>query len=110
MKNTLIGDKEKDKLKRVTVNVTKRDIEKGIIGKCESCPVALAFNRLLKKPYRTVVGFITVRYESITGDGNVFGPDLPDNVSKFINSFDSSKNPTPLKFRMSIPKMVLKHP
>lgn len=110
MKNVLIHDKEKDKLKRVTVNVTARDITKGLVAKCDRCPVALAFNRLLKKPYRANVGITVVKYESITNSGNVYGPMMPLITTEFIRAFDANRNPLPFKFRMSIPKMVLRHP
>lgn len=110
MKNVIVWGNEKDKLKRVTVNVTARDIVKGIRGECRCCPVALALNRLLKKPYATNVGIRSVCYYSITDTGNVYGPDMPEFVSTFIYAFDGNKNPLPFKFKMSIPKMVLRNP
>lgn len=110
MKNIYVLTNEKDKLKRVTVNVTARDILKGIRGECKCCPVALALNRLLKKPYATDVGIQAVCYYSITNTGNVYGPDMPEFVSTFIRAFDDNMNPLPFKFRMSIPKMVLRKP
>lgn len=110
MKNVCVYDQEKDKLKRVTVNVTARDIIKGKRGECRCCPVALALNRLLKKPYAANVGIQAVYYVSITNTGNVYGPDMPEFVSIFIRAFDGNKNPLPFKFRMSIPKMVLRKP
>lgn len=110
MKNIYVLTNEKDKLKRVTVNVTARDILKGIRGECKCCPVALALNRLLKKPYAANVGIQSVCYVSITNIGNVYGPDMPEFVSTFIHAFDGNKNPLPFKFRMSIPKMVLRKP
>lgn len=110
MRNTIIRDYEKATLKRVTINVTKRDIAKGKRGLCHTCPVALAVNRLLKKPFRSVVGTITVKYEHITGGGSVYGPDMPVDATQFIHDFIGCKNPAPFKFRMSIPKMVLKNP
>ena len=110
MKDILIHDKEKDKLKRVTVNVTARDIINGLAAECYRCPVALALNRLLKKPYRAKVGSATVMYESITNSGNVYGPMMPLITSDFIRAFDANRNPLPFKFKMNIPKMVLRHP
>jgi len=110
MKITIVWASEKDKLKRVTVNVTARDIANGIRGECRSCPVARAINRLLKKPYVSIVGFSSVCYHSITNSGNVYGPDAPKNASSFIHAFDANQNPQPFKFRMSIPKMVLNKP
>lgn len=110
MKNICVWPNEKDKLKRVTINVTARDIIKGRRGECNKCPVALAFNRVLKKRYRAVVGCKTLKYESIDNSGNVYGPDLPEHVTEFIHEFDGNKNPLPFKFRMSIPKMVLRKP
>lgn len=110
MRNTIIRDYEKAKLKRVTINVTKRDIAKGKRGLCHTCPVALAVNRLLKKPFRSVVGTIAIKYEHITEGGSVYGPNIPINATQFIHNFDDYKNPAPFKFRMSIPKMVLKNP
>lgn len=110
MRNICIRDNEKAKLKRVTVNVTARDIIKGKRGECKCCPVALALNRLLKKPYAANVGISSVYYYTITDIGKVYGPDMPEFVSTFIYAFDGNKNPLPFKFRMSIPKMVLRKP
>ncbi len=113
MKNVCVYDQEKDKLKRVTVNVTARDIAKGLTAKCDRCPVALAMLRLLSKEYTIAVGISSVRYckniEHLHEDC-VYGPDMPLITTEFIRAFDSNRNPLPFKFKMRIPKMVLRHP
>lgn len=110
MKNVSVYDGEKDKLKHVIVNVTARDIVKGIRGECIKCPVALAVNRLLKKPYQATVGFITIYYKTTTNFEGVHGPLMPENVGAFIRTFDNRSPPAPFKFKMYIPKIVLRHP
>jgi hypothetical protein len=91
---------------KITIKVSKNDIEAGMRSDCKSCPVALAIARRLKKKFRPAVGSM---------DFVVIGPDcmspdvyLSEDVRRFIRNFDLGLNVEPFTFKTEIPAKFLK--
>lgn len=91
---------------RVTISVTKRDIERGCRSECCSCPVARAINRRLKETYKT---HVSVSYLRVFKRHSVnWGTLLPIRVMTFVDQFDDSKAVNPFRFSIDIPKKYLR--
>jgi hypothetical protein len=94
-------------MKKLTFNVqvTKKDILKGIQQDCHECPVALAVARTFKSE-NVSVGGDSIEVE--TENGEFFFHKVPKKVQKFIEKFDDIGNRTdrqklkPFSFKLSI--------
>lgn len=84
------------------IQVKQEHIDKGVQGKCGSCPIALAINENL------VDGVISnVRYSRVDLVKNeVYLAEelwLPPEASRFIRSFDNGEQVQPFSFELEIP-------
>ena len=92
-------------MRLVTVYLTRHDIEHGIAGDCESCPIALAVSRAAGEPW--MVGGDTITRRS---DPEGAGIDLPKEAAQFVLMFDKFKQhyaevAEPFKFVVEIPEI-----
>jgi hypothetical protein len=88
------------------VSVTKRDITKGEAGDPQSCPIALAIRRLVKKS-------VTADVQGDEGvefiyKGKFCVRKLPVKAKDFIFDFDDLEAVEPFSFNMNIPKELLR--
>lgn len=81
----------------IKINVLKRDIQRGVVGECGQCPIALAIKRATHR--RTMVYDMEV--ETFRADS--YRPTtypLPAEAKKFIARFDDKKLVKPFSFRI----------
>lgn len=80
------------------VCVTQEDIDKGVVGDCQNCPVARAMQRIFGPTIRvgTEKGWLI-----INGPGRMW--DLPEEAITFIDRFDSNQSVAPLSFNAEVP-------
>ncbi len=78
------------------IEVLQIDIEEGIRGDCDACPVARAVNRAIGRDFTTVgTDSIQIGSEIIT---------TPNSVRNWINRFDSGDfSSRPFGFELDIP-------
>ena len=102
----------------VTITTTTEDIQSGNFG-TKTCPVATAFNRVVKPEYLATVGFRTVIIWTNPGEGEYpverrWRGNLPDWLEKRINEYgDYKKGESPVMpevatFQMEVPDEYLK--
>lgn len=87
------------KTKKVTFNITQRDIDRGCACDGDACPIARAVRRKL-------FGCWHVNPNSLARHRRNLGPDeydLPDVARSFVQRFDAGNGVSPLKFDMNIP-------
>lgn len=79
------------------VDVTQADIDNGVAGKSESCPVAIAVSRAMESGVRVALGRVFVddprRAQPYFSSGL-----LPLNAREFIGLFDNHKPVQPFAF------------
>lgn len=85
-----------ERLKRMTINVTQEDINKGVRNSCTKCPVALAVHRALNKMVR--VGFSGVRVEFSIGVLQFLR--IPQECQDFMARFDFGMPVQPFEFEI----------
>lgn len=78
---------------KFAVEVSAADIKKGKRNEPESCPIALAVQRLL--PWNS----ISVNEDTIEIDGCSY--DLPKIAEKFVEKFDAKETVEPFSFAIS---------
>ena len=78
----------KEKTLEVELDVTQKDIDRGVAGDPWECPLARAFNRAVKKRKCEVGDSIGI------GDVNYI---TPSKLLKFIKSFDDFERVKPFK-------------
>lgn len=84
-----------------TINVTQKDIDQGDRDKCQTCPVALALNRVAKKPW---VEYGYIRFS----DGHSrCAVAVPAGVHDFMEEFDTGEDVKPFTFKINIPEIFL---
>jgi hypothetical protein len=83
----------------ITVNVTQRDIERGIRSKCSDCPVALAVKRALGKRVKVFSG-VSTSYLYLDHNKKPFP--LPASAVEFIDRFDSGHKVEPFTFKLKL--------
>jgi hypothetical protein len=82
------------------IQVTQKDIDKGLKSSCYECPIALAFKRKVKN--QILFGY-AVNYESIdhfTKDNKWYIYALPKKAQTFIKRFDGGKPVEPFTFEI----------
>ncbi len=88
---------------KLTINVTKKDIEKSKAnndGGCTGCPIYHAIQRV-KQLKNFVVGMTSLYREGIYSDEVVLPPKAVDlSINAYARSWDSLK---PLKFQVELP-------
>ncbi len=82
-------------MKTIRVNITKQDIENGVPGTTDSCPVALACRRKLKR-FAVRVGTFNVWLNGLVRV-------LPRKAVTFIVRFDQRKSVKPFSFMLKVP-------
>ena len=82
-------------MKTITINVTKRDIERGLPGSNHSCAIALAASRKLTN----VLCTNTVLFYGNSTDY----VSLPFDAQNFTMDFDDGKPVKPIKFPVRVP-------
>ena len=92
----------KEGYKRIRINVTNEDIEKGNKGSIWHCPVALAVKRRLpeKHLYVTNYGYVVIETRDIV---------LSQKVQDFIDDFDGWKNTSfnSFSFYIKVPEELI---
>jgi len=84
--------------KKITVNVTKRDIERGAPRNSWYCPIALSMKRHKEfRKFSVVVSRSTVQVMSSL-DANISSIQLPARAKIFITRFDRKLPVEPFKF------------
>lgn len=81
----------------VTVNVTQRDIERGVPRSSCQCPIARAMRRKIDTDLRvgSEIWWFPDQAES---------EDLPNNVTTWIRTFDAGLPVKPFKFKLEVPE------
>ncbi len=82
-------------MNKLTVQVTRADIEVGITGRSSKCPIALAFNRAFAINDAQVDNY---SFESRTMNAYFC---LPTACDRFIMAFDAKKSVKPFSFTLS---------
>lgn len=95
-------------LVRVRFEVTERDIKKGRISDGDNCPVAIAVRRSIKPSCFENVGSEALHLSDGGDFREGFEIDLPKNVVKRIEKFDSRDGMSPFAFTMRLPQEVLR--
>lgn len=86
----------------VTVQVTEQDVQHGLAGDCEECPIALAIYRALHDaPVRVGTGGVTIYRE-----GTNAMVALPGAASRFISRFDHDEVVEPFEFDLDVPDEI----
>jgi hypothetical protein len=90
------------------IRVTQQDIEKGEKSQVDSCPIALAVNRAVKKGVSVSVG--VARLDLWDWDHSASSSLLPEQAVEFIQKFDQSGPGVvrPLQFEVQVPVKFLK--
>ena len=78
----------------VKINVTAKDIEKGVYESIYLCPVARAIKRATKGIQPAVFP------KTVVIDGLTFG--LPEQATEFINEYDRGNEVKPFSFKMEL--------
>lgn len=92
-------------MKIFDAEVTQADIDLGGVRKPESCPIALAANRVLKDngfEGRVRVYLNTVVFE--TTDGSRFWIETSGSQHKFVKKFDKGRKVKPFTFALYLPE------
>ena len=88
--------KQKTK-KALTVKVTKKDIEKGIMDDATACPIARALHKLYVRKVR-----VGTKYLEFDGDGYM-DAELPHTARQFIKNFDDDRESvSPFSFKLTL--------
>ena len=87
------------------IEVTQKDIDKGLKLTCYYCPIALAFKRKVKSEIRCSVAVKTKKVHYFYGKSWV-SYDLPKEATKFIQRFDNDEPVKPFTFE--IKKLISK--
>lgn len=85
------------KITKKTINITAKDIEKGIAGNSESCPIALALKRTFKDIKWISVGYQCVNFYTKGYIMVSYISDTPTDARSFMRKFDKNKNIEPAK-------------
>lgn len=100
---------------RVKINVTEAEIEKGIPGRMNACPIYYAVRPLIKNKYKvTVDGYalgIETRLQHADALWTYEFAELPAKASNFICNFDEKKTrhkAKPFSFCVNISEELLK--
>jgi hypothetical protein len=96
---------------RVTIRVTREDIDIGQAKKCHTCPVALAINRVLSPDYRSSVGWTDLTIFRHNPGGWAAQYETPAKAARFIMAFDDGTMPhevSPFEFELDIPEVALR--
>jgi hypothetical protein len=84
---------------RATVTVTQEDIDKGIRGSDEHCPIALATRRALGAPFVVVdCSSITLRDE---GQNIYAETETPCQACLFVHDFDAGQPVKPITLELT---------
>ncbi|MCI0537687.1 MAG: hypothetical protein L0Z50_20935 [Verrucomicrobiales bacterium] len=86
------------------IEVTQNDIDKGCEKDCLKCPVALAINRVLRKPYVCYVDIPLIRIRKGRSLDFVCEILTPEVAIDFIRAFDPGRDVSPFSFDLSIPE------
>lgn len=78
------------------IEVTQDDIDKGKVGSCKECPVALAVNRVIAPGYCTVG---TSGIWTYSNPGRIYS--TPGVVVRFIKHFDRTREGKPFTFELN---------
>jgi hypothetical protein len=97
----------KQRMKRLIINVTARDIANGLPRKCDKCPVALAIIRRVDRKYKVEVAPHEV---TVSGDSGSVRVTLPESAKDFISSFDYSDRALtkPFHFPLELPAKLVR--
>lgn len=87
--------------KRVRINVTQRDIDRGIPFSSWSCPVALAIRRHSQLADYFVGRNYFVKGECIIDDMAI---PLPEVTIRFVSDFDAGRPVKPIRFTLELPE------
>lgn len=89
-------------MKRVRINVTQRDIDRGVRSTLTSCPIALAIKRRVVEDSTVAVTQFAVLY------GTFMSSPFPYRATQFIYHFDLGKPVKPFTFTLELPEEVLR--
>ena len=78
------------------IEVTQKDIDEGVQGECQLCPIALAFKRKTKLKHVDVSGKYIVLYRRKSNNLH----ELPKEAQTFIKRFDGEKTVKPFSFEL----------
>lgn len=85
-------------MRYVNVEVTPSDIEAGVPGGADSCPIARALNR---------AGFLNVAVGENDWGVGILARDsakLPESARRFVRRFDAGQPVLPSRFRLQLPE------
>ena len=90
---------------KINFSVKQKDIDDGLVGKCNHCPVALSARRRLKR-FLTIIGvFVGPEEMIVTYSTDAYPYErlslvLPFSVSRFIGDFDRGREVKPFRFSL----------
>lgn len=87
----------------VTVEVTQADINRGEKGRCRTCPVALAIQRVIVPTHAPEVFGDYLFLREVLYVSNKVELRLPDEVPEFIDAFDDEDAVWPFTFSLDVP-------
>ena len=87
--------------RRIRINVTKRDIDRGIPYSSHACPVASAIRRHSHLADYCVGPTYVVNGEGIIDDVAI---PLPEVAIRFVSDFDAGRPVNPIRFTLEPPE------
>lgn len=93
-------------MKTITINVTQRDIDKGLKKCPERCPIAISVRRRVRRDADVTVGNYAV---VVSRDGHASSfYNMPREARDFVVRFDSKRWRTkPMKFQLEMDERFL---
>lgn len=88
----------------VTVNVTQTDINEGLVGSCESCPISLAASRVIDPAIDHWTGVNHLHVKRAAHMSFV----MPLEARLFRLRFDNRVSVRPFTFEMDLPEWAVK--
>jgi len=88
------------------VKVTRRHINKGLVGDSEACPIALAVKAVVKRGVKVfVLGDVGIEF---TTKDKSYVRKLPKKALAFIGAFDACEAVEPIELNINIPEQLLR--
>lgn len=88
---------------KLTVNISKRDINVGLPKSCSQCPNSLAVFRAANRANMDLVNVETVHDRTyVVCKNNHFVATNPDRVQSFIEGFDVGEPVEPIRYQLDL--------
>lgn len=81
---------------KTRIEVTQEDIEKGKLGECSACPIALAMRRATGKPFEVGTDIYWLGFDLRSERM------LPPEAALFVSDFDDKKPVQPFSFEIEL--------